>query len=57
MSVNTERFDENTYFPKAMSLEEIDEFKLASVCAVRRALKAGFDVSKSYSSFRLTELR
>ncbi len=45
MSVNTERFDENTYVPKAMSLEEIDEFKLASVCAVRRALKAGFDVS------------
>ena len=44
MSVSTQRFDTSTYVPRAMSLEDIDELKLAWVCAVKRALTAGFDV-------------
>lgn len=37
-------FNEHHYTPKAMSLQQIEGFKTAFVEAVKRALKAGFDV-------------
>ncbi|CAD6593248.1 MAG: hypothetical protein ASARMPREDX12_006956 [Alectoria sarmentosa] len=51
ISVSTKRFDTTTYVPKAMTSEEIEEFKWAWVCAVRRGLKAGFDIPDSMPLF------
>ncbi len=43
-------FDENHANPIAMTLQDIEELKTAWVAAVRRALRAGFDVIEIHSA-------
>jgi 2,4-dienoyl-CoA reductase-like NADH-dependent reductase (Old Yellow Enzyme family) len=43
-------FNEHHYTPKAMSLQQIQEFKAAFVDAVKRAVKAGFDVVEIHAA-------
>lgn len=43
-------YSPNLAVPRALSLEEIDDLKTAWVAAVRRALKAGFDVIEIHNA-------
>lgn len=45
MSVSNVPFDEHTIVPHTMTLEDIARFKTSFISAVRRSLKAGFDVT------------
>jgi 2,4-dienoyl-CoA reductase-like NADH-dependent reductase (Old Yellow Enzyme family) len=45
LSVSNVPYDEHTYIPKTMTLEDIASFKESFIVAVKRALVAGFDVS------------
>lgn len=45
MSANDVPFDEHTCIPHTMTLEDICFFKQSRLEAVKRALKAGFDMS------------
>ena len=44
VSASTIPYDENIAVPKAMTKQQIENFKKDWVAAVQRALKAGFDV-------------
>jgi len=45
LSVTDQPFSEDTAIPRAMTLQDITNFKIAWAAAVKRALKAGVNVS------------